>query len=122
MDIDFCVASSAAWQLVGYFLYALKVAIPVIIIILGTVDFVNALIASDDKKISGAAKSLIMRLVMGIVVFFVPVLVSAFLHLVKNANKYLKAADTCQTCLLRPFNSSCEAAKSKAKAQLTNGK
>ena len=120
MNIDFCVATSAAWQLVGYFLFALKIAIPVIIIILGTVDFVNALISSDDKNISKATKSLIIRLVVGIAIFFLPVIISAFLHLVKDSSKYLKAADTCQTCLLRPFDSACKSAKSKAKAQMNS--
>ncbi len=106
MDLDFCVTTSATWRLIGYILYALKVVIPVIIIILGTIDFVKALIASDDN-INKAAKSLLMRFVIGLIVFFVPLLVSTFLHLVKDAIPFLEKADACQSCLLRPFNSSC---------------
>ncbi len=118
MDIDFCVTTSATWQLVGYFLFALKVVIPVVIIILGIMDFVNALIAKEDSGISKATKSLIVRFVMGIAIFFVPLIISVGFHLVASASTFLQKADTCQTCLLQPFNSSCEAAKATAKKAL----
>ena len=58
-SFDFCVQSSAIWQLFGYILLALKIIIPVVIIVFGTIDFAKAII--DDKVVQDAAKKEIVR-------------------------------------------------------------
>lgn len=109
--IDFCGTTARFWQLAGYVLYIIKVLIPLIIIILGAIDFAKALTSNKDDEINNATKKLIVRMVIGIVIFFIPLLISTIFGLIKNANPYLDKVDACQTCLLKPFNSACNAYK-----------
>lgn len=120
MDLNdknyFCVTSSSIWQFVGYILFALKIIIPLIIIILGVIDFVNATVSHKDDAIPAAAKGLLLRLIIGIAIFFVPVIVSLVLNLIENASSAVAAADACQKCLLRPFTGDCSSYVSEAKS------
>ncbi len=43
IENDFCLRTSAIWQFVGYGLFALKILVPLIIIIFGIVDFAKAI-------------------------------------------------------------------------------
>ena len=49
---DFCSNSKQLLQFVGYVLLIFKVAIPLIIIILGALDFGKAVVASKDEEIN----------------------------------------------------------------------
>ena len=120
MDVNnpeyFCVTTSSIWQFAGYILFAIKIAVPLIIIILGILDFFKAMTAAKDDAINSAAKNLIFRIVIGLVIFFIPLIVSTVFKFIKEANSYIAAADACQTCLLQPFNSNCDNYKATAKA------
>ena len=111
-----CVTTSSIWQFAGYILFAIKIVVPLIIIILGIIDFFKAITSAKDDAINSAAKNLIFRLVIGLVIFFVPLIVNTVFKFIKEANSYVAAADACQTCLLQPFNSSCNNYKATAKA------
>ena len=71
-ELNFCGRTAPIWQFVGYFLVALKIVIPLIIIVLGVIDFATAVVSSDDKAISSATKGLFKRLIVGVVIFFIP--------------------------------------------------
>ncbi len=80
-------------------------------------DFVKAITSSKDDTINAAAKALITRIIIGIVIFFVPLLISTLFKLIKNASVYIAKADACQACLLRPFASDCAGYKQTAKIE-----
>ena len=56
MDVNnpeyFCVTTSSIWQFAGYILFAIKIAVPLIIIILGILDFFKAMTAAKDDAIN----------------------------------------------------------------------
>lgn len=62
----------------SYLLY-IKVAVPIIIIVMGSIDFGTAFIASDEDKMKKAQKKFIMRLIIGMVIFFIPTLIDFLL-------------------------------------------
>ena len=72
----FCAETANIWRLVGYFLMVFKIAIPIILIVLGMIDLGKAVISSDDKAISKSIKSLAMRVVAAVCIFFVPTIIS----------------------------------------------
>ena len=115
MDMDFCMRSSSVWQIVGYALFVLKVLIPVVIIIFGIIDLVKALTANKDDAINSAAKSILMRVIVGIVIFFVPTIIRTVLRLVNEASPYLSKASACEECLLGPMGDKCKGSISEAK-------
>lgn len=64
----------------SYLLY-IKIAVPIIIIVLGAIDFGKAFIASDEDKMKKAQKQFIMRLIIGMVIFFIPSILNALLNI-----------------------------------------
>jgi len=79
---NICHSAEAIWIFLGRIVNILQIAIPVIIILLGTLDLGKAVMAGDDKKIKEAQKMLIMRLVYGVAVFFVITIVKVVFGLV----------------------------------------
>lgn len=116
MQDNFCLKTSAIWQFVGYGLYALKILVPLIIIILGVIDFSKATLSSDDKAISKAATTLIQRLILGIAIFLIPTIVNLVLNLVKESVEVVGNTGACYTCLLDPNSSECDSYKKEAEA------
>ena len=107
IENDFCLRSSAIWQFVGYGLFALKIVIPLIIIIFGIIDFAKATVSSDDKGIKNAAMSLFRRLIVGIAIFFIPTIVSVAFNLIDNVAN-LEGIEECEECLFNPTGSTCD--------------
>ena len=107
IENDFCLRTSAIWQFVGYGLFALKIAIPLIIIIFGIIDFAKAVASSDDKAIKNASMSLFRRLLVGICIFFVPTIVAVVFNLIDNVAD-LDGLTECEECLFNPTSATCE--------------
>ena len=107
-ELNFCGRTAPIWQFIGYFLFALKIVVPLLIIVLGIVDFAKAIASSDDKAISKAAKSLLMRIIAAICIFFIPTIVSFVINLVDGtlgANY-----EICANCISNPGGTSGEGA------------
>lgn len=99
----FCTDTVNIWRTVGYFLYIFKIVVPIILIIFGMIDLGKAVISSDDKAVSKAAKSLLMRCIAAVCIFFVPTIVSFVVKLVDTS-----AADNstvCANCISSPGGS-----------------
>lgn len=63
----------------------IKVLVPVIIIIMGMIDLLKAVIASDEKKMSEATPKLIRKLISGIMIFLILSIVQfVFKNLLSN--------------------------------------
>jgi len=101
-----CGEAEGPLRFVGIFVTAFKVIIPLIIIIIGIFDLGRAAISSKPDEIKDKVQSLLWRLVGGIVIFFLPSLIVAFMGLVADFNEEKGTAkigwETCRTCLLHP--------------------
>ncbi len=60
----------------------LQIGIPIILIVLGTLDLAKAVIASDEKQVKEAQGKLIKRCIYAIAVFFIVTLVNVILSMV----------------------------------------
>ena len=69
-----------------------QLGIPIILIILGTVDLGKAVIASDEKEVKAAQSRLIKRFIYAALVFFVVTLVSVLMNIVSKGGS--DAGDT----------------------------
>ena len=76
MPVNFCSEVSDILRVVGYFLLVFKIVIPLILLILGMIDLGKAVVSSDDKAVGKAVKSLAMRIVAAVCIFFIPTLSS----------------------------------------------
>ena len=70
---------SVAW-LLQLLLNIVKVAGPILVVILSSIDFVMVIIKSDNDQFQKAQKKLITRLVLAILLFLIPVIVQILLQ------------------------------------------
>ena len=99
---DFCTESKPIWRFIGNIINILQIAIPVIIVLLGTIDLGKAVMAGEDKKIKEAQKMLLMRLIYGVAIFFIVVIVQIIFGLV--ADQGASTSSTCFACVASPGN------------------
>ena len=84
---DLCT-SQAGYRLFGLAGYALKfiqIAVPIILILMGTIDLVKALVAQKDDQMKKAQNTLMKRAIIGVVIFFVPMIVNFLMGMVNNS-------------------------------------
>ena len=74
---EFCEATQPIWSTVGTIITIIQWTIPIMIVLLGTLDLGKAVMAGKDDEIKSAQKMLIKRVIYGVVVFFVVVIVKA---------------------------------------------
>ncbi len=68
--------------IVGMVLKIIQWAVPIILILMGTIDLVRAVIAGKDEEIKKHQQTLFKRLIAGVIVFLIPLLVSVIMGLI----------------------------------------
>ncbi len=110
---DFCEQNGVLWtfKIVGYALFIIKIVIPIIIVIMGMLDFSKAVIASDDNQIKKSSISLIKRAIAGLVIFLIPTIINFAFSLVEAVRIENGGGDSstkdCITCLVDPNSQAC---------------
>ena len=103
----FCEGSAEIWQIVGWFLFVVKIVIPIILIILGMLDLGKAVVASDDKAIQKSAKSFLMRVIAAVAVFLIPTVVGLVFKMIGSFTDAQSQYDICKACITAPGSESC---------------
>lgn len=105
--ITFCEENRVlkVFQILGYVIFGAKVVVPLILLILGTIDFAKAVISSSEKAPQEALKSFGLRIVAAIIVFLIPTFLEFLISLVNEASETFKEKnENCTNCLFNPFN------------------
>lgn len=102
----FCADTADVWQFIGQIIYIIRIVIPVIIILLGTLDLGKAVMAGEDKKIKEAQKTFISRIIYGVAIFFIFVIVEVIFGLLGVETKE-GDSKICWDCATKPHNKSC---------------
>lgn len=106
LSTTFCKDTAEIWQVVGKVLFIFKIVIPLLIIIFGMLDLGKAVVASKDDEIKKAIKSLAMRAIAGIVIFFIPTLVGVVFSIVDSFGDVESDYNTCKECIVHPYDKS----------------
>ena len=115
-SVNVCTELASVWRLVGRILFIFKIAIPVLIIVFGAIDFGKAVVASKSDEIKNAAKSLMFRALAGVFIFFVPALVAFIFTLVGDwGSEYENQYKVCSACIVHPGGNECTSAVSSSK-------
>ena len=104
------------WQIIGWVLWIFKIVIPIIIILFGMIDLGKAVVASKDDEIKKSVKSLVMRAIAGVIIFFIPTLVGAIFSLVgefRDDAEYKAEYEICKECITHPGDTACDEAVKK---------
>lgn len=94
-------------KIAGLLLLLAKFIVPLLIIFYGVLDLYKSVIDKDEKSLPKQTRMLILRVVTGLIVFFIPNLV----HGIFKASDKLNIIDTddyktCASCVLDPLNES----------------
>lgn len=107
--VDICSSNNTslkAFQVVGYILMIIKIVVPLILIVLGSIDFAKAAISGDDESTKKSAVMFMKRILIGLIIFFIPTVIDFLLSLVNGVSDVAKQYENCSNCLLNPNNSS----------------
>lgn len=106
---DFCKDMSGVLKFVGIILWIFKIAIPVIIVVMGMIDLGKAVTASKDDEIKKAMKQLMVRLIAGVLIFFIPTIIMFVFRIITEFNDIegQTGFDVCEACILRPNSDKC---------------
>ena len=92
----------------GYILWIAILIVPLLIVGFGTYDVFKAVIDKDEKSLFKQLKVLGIRVVIGIIIFFLPKIVYAIFDLTNNITNNNSQYQTCIDCLLEPTNGKCD--------------
>jgi hypothetical protein len=93
-----------ALKALGVIIVIARFLVPIIVIVIGSKDFVSAVLSGESSTLRTSAKKLGLRVVIGLFVFFIPALAHAFLSGLSHYNLISDDINQCQNCLLDPFN------------------
>lgn len=79
-----CYGLSGLLNIIKFLLKIVQWVVPVILILLGTIDLVKAVIAGKDDDIKKHQQTLIKRIIAAVIVFLVPVIVSILMGWIGN--------------------------------------
>ena len=114
MESGLCTSAGSIWYTIGMFMLVFKIVIPVLLIIFGMIDLGKAVISSDDKAVSKAAKSLLNRVIAGICIFFVPTIVGFVFKMVGSFGEAKDQFDYCSACVSNPSGNKCAEVKNNS--------
>ena len=87
------------WQAVSAVITVIQIVVPILLILMGSIDMVKAVMAGKDDEIKKAQGTLIKRVIAAIIVFFIPLLVQLMLGLIPVGDS--NAGVTFKDCITR---------------------
>jgi hypothetical protein len=76
------------YKLLQYLFTGIKFMVPAVILVLSVVDFSKALVAQKPEDMSKAKNNLIKRLIIGVLIFFLPTIINIILGYANITNNY----------------------------------
>ncbi|MBD8922843.1 hypothetical protein EGR52_05395 [bacterium] len=119
-NLSFCTGNTLrAFQALGYMIFIAKVIIPLLLIIMGSIDLAKAVLNSNEKPNKEVLTKFAKRLGAALIVFLIPSVLDFAIGLVDGAKDAMENENTkvssCTKCLFDPLGSEC-----KAPENLTN--
>ena len=98
--MNYCDGLQSTFIVIGHIVRIAKILIPIVIIGFGMIDFFKAVIGSKDDEIKKSLKSLIMRCIAGVCIFFLPAVIDLIFGWVDSWNgDYQKQYEDCFKCI-----------------------
>ena len=79
-----------------------KIVIPILLIVMGSLDFGKAVVAQKDDEIKKASKSLAMRAVAAVIIFILPSVIMMVINWAMDISGTDMDYETCTDCVMHP--------------------
>ena len=100
---DLCDELKPILRIVGIVIWGIRVAVPVILIVVGSIDLAKAVTEKSEDKIKEAQNKLVKKAIAAGLVFLVSILVSFVMKIVGS-----KDYEECMPCVDKPFSADCQ--------------
>lgn len=108
-EINVCGGQSLrAFQIIGYLIYVAKMIIPLLLIVLGSIDLAKGVIATNEKPNKDSLMAFGRRLILAVIVFLIPTVLDFLLSFIDGVNETMDKYSVCTTCLLDPLSDECQ--------------
>lgn len=95
----FCNDLAPVLGVVGWVILGIKIAVPIILIVVGMIDLAKAVTQNDEKEVKKAQQLLVKKAISAALVFLVATIVGVIMMIV-NGKQY----QDCTTCLNTPWS------------------
>lgn len=103
----FCIETSNAWRIGGYLVMALKILVPVALIVMLSVDLAKGAF-SDNADNSKMISLIVKRIIAAIVIFMIPTILNLTINLLDDINDVKSDYTNCTECMLNPTGDRCK--------------
>ena len=121
LNVEACQSTVKAWRVVGYIVFVIRIAVPLIIIITALWPIFHVITKGTADETIKTLWVMFKKLIAGVVVFLIPTLINGVVNLLVD-NTDSKDFLICSTCLDKPGGSVCnsyvELLKELEKAEL----
>lgn len=89
-------------KFLGILITLVKIFVPLLIIVLGSIDFAKAMIEGKGDDIPKKVPVLIKRFITGVIIFLVPSVIDFLFGVIDTYSDTMNQYENCWTCLLDP--------------------
>ena len=97
---SYCNGLKSTLRIVGEIVNVIKIVVPIIIIGLASFDLFKIITSGKDDSMSKALKTIITRVIVGILIFFIPSILEFGFTLVDEWTNYELGYQECVSCVL----------------------
>lgn len=97
---NMCETLNPVWTIFGYLIFAIKVVVPLLLIITGMMALAQAVMKQDEKEIKKAQGVLVQKLIAAVLVYLVITITGVVVGLVTEGLDWQK----CAHCAFHPFD------------------
>ena len=116
LDIDFCTETANTWKVIGVGVSIIKIMVPILIIITGMLPFFKAIMKGTPEELMAAFKTLLFKILAGLIVFLAPAIVTATIELLVDYDDNNSTIKVCTSCVNSPNGGVCEGAINEYKS------
>lgn len=89
-------------KFIGILLFIAKIFVPALIILMGSVDFAQAMLSGKSDEIPKRLPILIKRFIAGLIIFFIPTIMDFMFSVLDGYSESINRYSDCRTCILNP--------------------
>ena len=97
--VQFCESARPALRIVAILIWGIKVVVPILLIVMGMLDFAKAVTEKKEEQIKAAQKILVQRAIAAVCVFLVVTLVPLVMNIIGD-----DSYSTCWECIEDGWN------------------
>ena len=97
---DYCTELSRVWTIAGYVIFAIKVFVPILLIVMSMIELTKAIASEKDIKPFDVIKN---KVISALAVFLVAQIFTMLINVIGSDTSW----EECAKCTAHPFNSDC---------------